>query len=43
METFDLLSSDDDTNKKPCAKKNINYVAGMKINIGGDEEYELNN
>ena len=40
METFKFLSSDDGTNKKPSARKNINYVAGMMINTGDDEEYE---
>ena len=40
MEPFELLSSDDDTNDKPRAKKNINSVAGMMINIKDNEEYE---
>ena len=42
METFELLTSDDDANKKPCAKKNINYFTGMIINTGGGKKYEHN-
>ena len=43
METFDLLSSDDAANKKPCAKTNIKFVTGMTIDTGDDEEYDLDN
>ena len=37
-----MFSSDNDINKKPRAKKNINYVAGMVINTGDNEGYEHN-
>ena len=43
METFDLLSPDDDIDKKPCVNKNTNFGAGTTINTGGDDEYEFNN
>ena len=40
METFELLRSDDDTNKKPRAKKNIDLVTGMVINTRDNQEYK---
>ena len=43
VETFDLLSPDDDIDKKPCVNKNTNFGAGTTINTGDDDEYEFNN
>ena len=40
VEMFDLLSSDDDKNKKPYANKNTNFIVGMTKNTGDNEEYE---